>query len=40
MSEANGIIILPEDTDGANAGETVEVYLIDSEEALCTKVDD
>ena len=34
MSEANGIIILPEDTDGANAGDTVEVYLIDSEEAL------
>lgn len=35
MSEANGIIILPEDTDGARAGEKVEVYLINSEDALC-----
>ena len=34
MSAANGVIILPEDTDGARAGDVVEVYLIDSEEAL------
>ncbi len=34
MSAANGIIVLPEDTGGARAGERVEVYLIDSEEAL------
>jgi molybdopterin biosynthesis enzyme len=34
MSQANGIIVLPEDTDGAKSGEKVEVYLIDSEEAL------
>ena len=34
MSAANGIIILPEDAKGAKAGERVEVYLIDSEEAL------
>ncbi|MDF1535111.1 MAG: molybdopterin molybdotransferase MoeA [bacterium] len=34
MSAANGIIILPEDAEGAKAGERVEVYLIDSEEAL------
>ncbi|UCF88934.1 MAG: molybdopterin molybdotransferase MoeA [bacterium] len=39
MSEANGIIVLPEDADGAKAGERVEVYLIDSEEALCTDGD-
>jgi hypothetical protein len=35
MSSANGIIILSEDTDGARAGDVVEVYLIDSEDALC-----
>jgi molybdopterin molybdotransferase len=34
MSAANGIIVLSEDTEGARAGERVEVYLIDSEEAL------
>ncbi|MFV1957302.1 MAG: gephyrin-like molybdotransferase Glp [bacterium] len=34
MSEANGIIILPEDVSGADAGDMVEVYLLDSEEAL------
>ncbi len=34
MSEANGIIILPEDVVGADAGDMVEVYLLDSEEAL------
>jgi molybdopterin molybdotransferase len=34
MSEANGIIVIPEDADGAKAGEMVEVYLIDSEDAL------
>ena len=39
MSEANGIIILPEDTDGAKAGDKVDIYLIDSEEALCTDGD-
>jgi molybdopterin molybdotransferase len=39
MSTANGVIILPEDTDGAKAGEKVEVYLIDSEEALCSDGD-
>jgi molybdopterin molybdotransferase len=39
MSAANGIIILPEDTDGAKAGDKVEVYLIDSEEALSTDGD-
>jgi molybdopterin molybdotransferase len=39
MSEANGIIILPEDTDGAKAGELVEVYLINSEGALCMDCD-
>ena len=37
MSAANGIIILPEDTKGAKAGERVEVYLIDSEEALSSE---
>lgn len=35
MSKANGIIVLAEDMEGAKAGERVEVYLIDSEEALC-----
>jgi molybdopterin molybdotransferase len=39
MSAANGIIILPEDTNGAKAGENVEVYLIDSEEALSSDGD-
>ena len=39
MSNANGIIVLPEDTEGAKKGERVEVYLIDSEEALCTDGD-
>jgi len=39
MSAANGIIVLPEDADGAKAGEKVEVYLIDSEEALCSEGD-
>ncbi|UCG38911.1 MAG: molybdopterin molybdotransferase MoeA [bacterium] len=39
MSSANGIIILPEDAEGAKAGDRVEVYLIDSEEALCTDGD-
>jgi len=39
MSEANGIIVLSEDAEGAKAGEKVEVYLIDSEEALCTNGD-
>jgi molybdopterin molybdotransferase len=34
MSVANGIIILPEDDEGAEAGQKVEVYLLDSEEAL------
>ncbi len=34
MSDANGIIVLPEDAERARAGERVEVYLIDSEEAL------
>lgn len=34
MSAANGIIVLPEDTDHAKVGETVEVYLLDAEEAL------
>ncbi|MEE8320186.1 MAG: molybdopterin molybdotransferase MoeA, partial [bacterium] len=34
MSEANGIIILPEDVVGADAGDMVDVYLLDSEEAL------
>ena len=34
MSRANGIIILPEQSEGANAGDEVEVYLIDSEDAL------
>ncbi len=34
MSDANGIIVLSEDAEGAKAGEKVEVYLIDSEEAL------
>ncbi len=34
MSEANSIIILPEDVSGADAGDMVEVYLLDSEEAL------
>jgi molybdopterin molybdotransferase len=34
MSAATGIIILPEDAEGAAAGEKVEVYLLDSEEAL------
>jgi molybdopterin molybdotransferase len=39
MSDANGIIVLPEDTEGAKKGERVEVYLIDSEEALCSDGD-
>lgn len=39
MSDANGIIVLSEDAEGAKAGEKVEVYLIDSEEALCTDGD-
>ncbi len=39
MSAANGIIVLSEDAEGARAGERVEVYLIDSEEALCTDGD-
>jgi len=39
MSEANGIIILQEDTEGAKAGEKVDVYLINSEGALCVEVD-
>jgi len=39
MSAANGIIVLPEDAGGARAGEKVEVYLIDSEDALCSDVD-
>jgi molybdopterin molybdotransferase len=39
MSAANGIIILPEDAKGAKAGERVEVYLIDSEEALSAEGD-
>ena len=39
MSQANGIIVLSEDADGAKAGEKVEVYLIDSEEAL-SQIDD
>lgn len=39
MSAANGIIVLPEDAEGAKAGEKVEVYLIDSEEALCSESD-
>lgn len=34
MSEANGIIILPEEEEGAQAGQKVEVYLLDSEAAL------
>ena len=34
MSDANGIIILPEDAEGASIGDKVEVYLLDSEEAL------
>jgi len=36
MSQANGIIVLSENADGAKKGEKVEVYLIDSEEALCS----
>jgi molybdopterin molybdotransferase len=39
MSAANGIIVLPEDTEGAKKGEKVEVYLIDSEEALSAEGD-
>jgi molybdopterin molybdotransferase len=39
MSDANGIIVLSEDAEGAKAGEKVEVYLIDSEEALCSDGD-
>jgi len=39
MSAANGIIVLSEDEEGAKAGELVEVYLIDSEEALCSNGD-
>ena len=34
MSLANGIIILPEDSDGAGAGQAVDVYLLNSEDAL------
>ncbi|UCF31453.1 MAG: molybdopterin molybdotransferase MoeA [bacterium] len=34
MSAANGIIILPEEAEKAEAGQRVEVYLLDSEEAL------
>lgn len=34
MSAANGIIVLPEDAERAKAGDKVEVYLLDSEEAL------
>jgi molybdopterin biosynthesis enzyme len=40
MSEANGIIILPEDAEGADAGQKVEVYLLDSEEALSGEVEE
>ena len=39
MSAANGIIVLDEDTERARKGEKVEVYLIDSEEALCSDGD-
>jgi len=39
MSAANGIIVLPEDAEGAKAGEKVEVYLLDSEEALSAEGD-
>ncbi len=34
MSSANGIIILPEDVDGAEAGQPVDVYLLNSDDAL------
>ena len=34
MSAATGIIVLPEEAEGAKAGEKVEVYLLDSEAAL------
>jgi molybdopterin molybdotransferase len=40
MSEANGIIILPEDDEGAEAGQRVEVYLLDSEEALSSETEE
>ena len=40
MSDANGIIVLSEDAEGAKAGEKVEVYLIDSEEALSAEGND
>jgi molybdopterin molybdotransferase len=39
MSDANGIIVLPEETEVAKAGEKVEVYLLDSEDVLCAKED-
>ena len=39
MSAANGIIVLSEDAEGAKAGEKVEVYLIDSEEALSSELE-
>ncbi len=39
MSEANGIIVLKEDSEEAKAGQKVEVYLLDSEEAL-SQIDD
>jgi molybdopterin molybdotransferase len=39
MSAANGIIVLPEAVEGAKAGEKVEVYLLDSEDALCSEED-
>jgi molybdopterin molybdotransferase len=34
MALANGIIVLPENTQGAEAGDKVEVCLLDAEEAL------
>ena len=36
MSLANGIIVLPEDTDGVDAGQQVDVYLLNSDDALLT----
>ena len=39
MSRANGIIVLPEEADGAGAGDRVEVYLIDCEDALFPRED-
>jgi len=37
MSEANGIIVIPEEAEGAREGDKVEVYLIDCEDALYKK---